>query len=145
VTAYPEHRMRFTTAVIDNGHTYRVALFEDDRGECTCQRGHADCEHVQHARRLRDNPCRLALEHIVMAWPGLPSADHSATVHQLATEALLRDDQRMTLQLARDTRPLTERAAEAVDVFSRTSSAWQPAPRLGVADIDTTNLGGSTR
>lgn len=145
MTAYPEHRLRFTTAVEDNGRTYRVAIFEDDRGECTCQHGHANCAHVQHARRLRDNPCRLALEQIVMAWPGLPNADHSATVHQLATEAVLRDDQRMALLMASDTRSLEERAADAIHTFSHTSSAWQPAPRLGVADLDTTNLGGGTQ
>lgn len=116
------------------GRTLRLVVFSWGIA-CSCRPGvdTYDCEHAKHARRILDEPCRVACEQIVRLWAEHSAgtdpdarAAYAAEAYRTAHDALKRDDERVThslwlLDQALDTRTQEQVEKDAVRLLDSVS------------------------
>ena len=156
--------LRWCTHVSYAGRSLRVELYDDGTGLCTC--GVGECDHIHHARRLRDQPAVVALEQLrdTYVTTNAVFSDEARMVwavnaYRLVIEALREQDRVMELATWRQCRAdaLAEDGVEAVlgeairqfntpgGPGSPIDSEWGTHGHTTPGDIQTAHLGaGST-
>lgn len=156
--------LRWCTHVSYAGRTLRVELYDDGTALCSC--GVGECDHIHHARRLRDQPAVVALEQLRDSYVTTNAVfdnqarqEWAVNAYRLVIEALREHDRVMELATWRAHRDHVHATdgtaavvAEAIRQFntpggpgSPIDSEWGTHGHTNPGDIQTAHLGaGST-